>query len=107
MMADETVAERLRRETIETEALGTEWAKRSDEYLVGYVSQQRGSQFHTPALVEIQRRQIIATRVSSAESSRQAAQMLALTRWIIGLTIVLAIIAVLQLLAMVWPKGGA
>jgi hypothetical protein len=30
-----------------------------------------------------------------------------LTKWIIGLTVVLGIVAILQLVAMFWPKGGA
>jgi hypothetical protein len=65
-------AERIHRETEEIEYPGEAWAKRSDEYLVGYVAQPRQSQFHTPAIVEMQRRLAAAfSRRANALASRQ------------------------------------
>ena len=47
--------------TIEQE--GLKWQTRSDEYLVGYVSDtSRPERFHSPAIVEMQRRQTKAVR---------------------------------------------
>jgi hypothetical protein len=91
----------------ELETEGTEWAKRSDAFLVGYVSLNRGVQFHTPAIVEMQRRQTVATREFNTQATEQADTMIGLTRWIMALTIVLGVIAVLQLIAAVWPKGAS
>jgi hypothetical protein len=111
-MTPETDQQRIQREHRETEATGAEWGNYADEYLVGYVAQNRPAQFHTPAIAEITRRQIVATRAFSVESGKQAATMIRLTRWIIGLTwalifltVVVGAIAVLQLMVML--KGGA
>jgi hypothetical protein len=67
----------------------------------------------TPAMGEMMRRQIIAIRDFNKESGDQAAAMIYLTKWIIGLTIALGVVAILQLAATFWPmvwvdatKGG-
>ena len=52
-MTDE---ERVHEEDRATERLGAEWANGRTSTLVGFVSELRRSQFHTPALVEMQRR---------------------------------------------------
>jgi hypothetical protein len=98
----ETDAERIARETAEVEAVGHEWAARSDEFLVGYVSAQRPSQFHTPAIVEMQRRLGAAVRASEAAADRQALAEHKLSRGIYWLTVWLMILAVVQTGATIW-----
>jgi hypothetical protein len=96
--------ERLRREARQTESDGSAWADRSDAFLVGYVSENRPSQFHTPALVEMQRRRIVATRGAGDCASQQTAEVINLTRALKTYTIVLTLIGVVQILLMIF-KG--
>jgi hypothetical protein len=95
--------ERVARENREVEDLGRAWAGRSDEFLVGYVSQQRPSAFHTPALVEIQRRLGDAVRRSSEAADRQAKTEQALNRRIFWLTVATTALAVVQTTTALWP----
>jgi hypothetical protein len=109
----------------EIEALGAEWSTRSDEFLVGYVARQHEPGFHTPAIVEMQRRLVVAIQDFNTQSSEQTAAlielvresgqqnatMIRLTGWVVGLTVVLVVLTVvlgliagLQLWAML--KGG-
>ena len=99
-MADE--AERVARENRATEEKGIAWQERSDEFLVGYVSEQnRPGQFHTPAIVEMQRRAMVATQEFNEQSSVQTAQAIRLTRQLKWLTIVIGGIAAVQLIVMI------
>lgn len=59
-----------------------------------------------PYLLEMQRRQIEATRAFNEQSSVQAATMIRLTQWIIGLTVSLGLIAAGQLVAAFMAMGG-
>jgi hypothetical protein len=93
------------RQTATIEAVGVEWRARSDEFLVGYVARQHEPGFHTPAIVEMQRQMAVAIREFNAESGKHPRTMIRLTGWIIALTVVLGLIAGLQLWAM-W-KGAA
>lgn len=93
-MSDESAEARIEREDKETEALGLAWRARSDAYLVGYVDAQRAGRFHTPAIVEMQRRLSDAVRSSGRSADRQAGQMFALTIAVGLLTLVQACAAV-------------
>jgi hypothetical protein len=64
MSEQESDIQRRKREVVDLERQGAIWTNRSDAYLVGYVSQQRGSEFYTPAIVEIRRRLVVASRAS-------------------------------------------
>lgn len=99
----ESEDERIARETREIEALGREWAQRSDAFLVGYVAQNRPQQFHTPALVEIQRRLGEAVRGAGEAADRQSAVELGLNRRIYWLTWATAVLAVIQTVTAIWP----
>jgi dihydrodipicolinate reductase len=79
---------------------GVEWQRQTDEYLVGFAQRPPTGQASTPAIVEMQRRQIVATIGFNETATAQARTMIRLTQWIIALTVVLGVIAVLQLLAM-------
>ncbi len=71
--------------------------------LVGYVSDtSRPERFHTPAVVEMQRRQSVAVREFNEQSGKQADTVIRLTRWIMGLTIALGVIAGIQSITMIW-----
>lgn len=97
--------ERIAGEHRAIEEAGLGWQNRSDEYLVGYVAEvTRPAKFHTPAIVEMQRRQAVATSAFNAQSGEQARDMLKL--WNIGLTIVLGLTAFGQLVASVAPLIG-
>lgn len=75
------------------------FAKLTDEQLVGLVGTASGNIVRAGAEAEIQRRVVAAIRDFNRTSSDQARVMIDLTRWIAGLTVVLAIIAVGQLWA--------
>lgn len=92
----ETEAER----NLQIETLGESWASKSDAFLIGYVTEKTVGHFHTPAIVEMQRRMNVAIAEFNAESTMQARTMIRLTEWIIALTVVLGFIALLQLVAM-------
>lgn len=107
-----TEQERLHAEEKEIEREGAAWAQRSDEFLVGYVSQNRQSQFHTPAIVEGQRRLARAIQTSGDCASTQTAQVLKLTDTLKALTWVLVGVGLVQVavgLVQVWAmlRGGA
>jgi hypothetical protein len=102
----DTADQRISLEQAEIEAQGAAWAERSDAFLVGYVSGNRVAQFHTPAIVEMQRRATAATREFNQQSTRQADTMIRLTRWIIFLTVLVGLVALGQLIEMFLPKGG-
>ena len=96
-MADEADTERVASENRATEEKGTAWQQRSDAFLVGYVSEMnRSGQFHTPAIVEMQRRQMVATRDFNAQSSAQTARVITLTENLERLTQRLFWLAVVQ-----------
>ena len=69
----------------------------TDDQLVGLVGTASGNIVRAGTEAEIQRRVVLAIREFSRTSSDQARVMIRLTRWIAGLTVVLAIIAVGQL----------
>lgn len=102
MTPDTDNEERVRREDAEVERSGAAWAERSDAYLVGYVAENRSGQFHTPAIVEMQRRAMVTIVEFRKESSRQSNKMIRLTWWIAGLTVVLGLLAAAQL----WETFG-
>ncbi len=81
------------------------WQTRTDESLIDYAESHHSGDFAAAPAMEMQRCLIVAIRDFSAESGKQAHRMIRLTEWIIALTVVLGVIAVLQLVAMVW--GGA
>lgn len=97
------------RAAADIESRGAPWADASDAYLVGFVTEQQPI-FHTPALVEMDRRVIVAIHQFNEQSKRQTdaliqlshdsgaqnATMIRLTRWIIALTVALGVIAVFQ-----------
>lgn len=58
----------------------------------------------TTQLTDVQRTLLASIEKFNAESGRQADKMIHLTEWIIGLTVVLGIIAVMQLVAMFWGR---
>ncbi len=77
---------------------GLWWQQRLDEYVVGCVADStRGSGFHTSAIVEMQRRQVVAVREFNKKSGRLAGIMIALT-------IAIGVLAGLQLWAVL--QGG-
>ena len=84
------------------ERRGLSWQSASLEYLVGYTSvfggNDAGSQM--PAVTEMQRRLYLAIEDFNVQSTRRARTTIRLTGGIIGLTVVLGIIAALQLWAM-------
>src|SRR5436309_3575961 len=100
----EPESERLRREQREVENLGLEWQTRKDEFLVGYVSQHRPSQFHTPAIVEMQRRLVVAVQASSDTADRFAGEAQKLNVSIRSYTVALFVLGIVQIVLMFW-KG--
>lgn len=81
---------------VEVERAGSLWAERSDSYLVGDAFRSS----HANAVVEMQRRLVVAIRDFNRSASEQARTMIRLTWAIIGLTVVLGVIAGMQLWAM-------
>lgn len=77
------------------EAIGRKWQEYSDEYLVGFVEKIIHGRSHNPAIVEMQRRQMVAIKEFNRQSTR-------LTKWIIFLTVGIGVVALLQLAAMFW-----
>lgn len=100
----ESDADRIHREELEVHQQGAAWARYTDEYLVGYVSQHRPSAFHTPAIVEIQRRLVAATRAAGDAATQQTAEVIKLTYALKALTWVLVAIGAAQIVLMLW-KG--
>ena len=58
----------------------------------------------TTQLTDVQRTLLVSIETFNAESGHQADKLIHLTEWIIGLTVVLGIIAALQLMAMFWGR---
>jgi hypothetical protein len=85
----------------------TKFASLTDEQLVGLVGTPSGNIVRDGAQAEIQRRVVAAIREFNRASSDQAQVMIRLTRWIAGLTILLAVIAAVQLWAMFRPTRPA
>lgn len=79
-----------------------EWHEHTDESLIGYAASHLEHQ--GPAAMEMQRRLLVAIGNFNATSTRQSASMIRLTWAIAALTLVLAVVAALQLAAM--PKAG-
>ena len=78
------------------EAEGRKWAGHSDDYLVGYtIGAVERSQ--NQAMIEMQRRLLVALREFNQKSSRQARVMIGLTVAILLLTGVLAWMASIQI----------
>ena len=84
------------------EAIGLKWQKYSDEYLVGFVADTTHGRSHNPAIVEMQRRQVQATRDFNEATRDFNRQSTRLTKWIIFLTVGIGVVALLQLAAMFW-----
>lgn len=82
------------------EMQGARWTGLSETALVEMVGTSGNSMDRDGALAELQRCHVRATREFNEQFSVQADRMLRLTRWIIGLTIGLAVIAVVQLFAL-------
>jgi cytochrome c-type biogenesis protein CcmH/NrfG len=76
-----------------------------EEQLVGLVGGHSSPNIREGAAAEMQRRLLVAFREFNEKSSKQADTMIRLTRIIVVLTIVLGIIAAVQVWLMV--KGGA
>lgn len=81
-----------------------EWKEHSDDSLIGYAASHL--QHSGPAAMEMQRRLLVAIKDFNAGSSRQSATMIRLTWAIAALTVVLAVIASVQLWAMLRPASG-
>lgn len=89
------------------ESWGASWTAATDDYLVGLAARQYGTAATAnamPALIESQRRLRRAIEAFDATASAQSEKLIALTnklvvltRWIIGLTVVLGVLAALQL----------
>src|ERR1700730_4816915 len=94
---------------------GKAFANFSQHQLVGLIGSNGQDRVRDAAAAEIRRLNTVAVREFDAHSSEQAARLVSLawetskqtnrliklTRWIIGLTLALGFIAILQLLAMV------
>lgn len=80
-------------------------SKMTDEQLVRNLPMNTQTQLQTPHVLEMQRRLLVGIRDFNRQSGQQAARLIALTWAIVGLTVVLGIIAGLQVWAML--KGGA
>lgn len=80
-------------------------SKMTDEQLVRNLPMNTQTQLQTPHVLEMQRRLLVAIRDFNRQSGQQAARLIGLTWGIVGLTVVLGIVAGLQLWAML--KGGA
>ena len=91
----ETDTERLRREAAEVEAQAETWVGRSNEYLVGYPV-GRGVMQQNVALIEMQRRLLVAIGEFNTQSGKQADRMIVLTWVIVWLTVVLGVMTWLQ-----------
>ena len=81
----------------------TKFASLTDDQLVGLVGLPSGNIVRDGAAAELQRRVGAAITNFNSASSDQAKVMIRLTRWIAGLTILLAAIAVAQLWVMFRP----
>lgn len=84
------------------EERGRTWRERegvSDDYLVGFVMESWGTDAanQTPAVMEMQRRLLVAIRAFNSESGRQARTMIRLTWAIAALTVVIAILTAVML----------
>ena len=106
----------------DVESWGESWKSATYEYLIGVAARAWGTNSETvaaPAFIESQRRlraaiddfntastrQTTQLLAQSQEASRQTDTLIRLTYWIIGLTVVLGVIAAVQLWAML--KGCA
>lgn len=94
----------------------------SDEYLIGVAARAYGANSETasmPSLIESQRRLRVEIAQFNAAATAQVTELVSLTKaagkqtdkvvrlteWIIALTVILGVIALLQLLAMFAGKG--
>lgn len=97
----ESEQERTAREDLATEELGQKWQRKKDEYLVGYVAEQRAHRQHTPAIVEMQRRVMLTYQQGSREAAAQTATVIRLTRQLKWYTVAIFFVAVVQAAATV------
>jgi len=81
-----------------------EWHEHTDESLIGYAASHRD--FSTPAAMEMQRRMLIAIKDFNDFSARQARTMIRLTWAIAVLTVLMAVLAAIQLRSMLTPPTG-
>ena len=72
-----------------------EWHEHTEQSLIEYAAGHRD--FSAPASMEMQRRLMSSVKELNAQSGRQARTMIALTWAIIGLTVALGIVGMLQL----------
>jgi len=100
----EPEAERIAREDKTTEQEGLKWQRRSDEFLVGYVSHDRPGQFHTPAIVEMQRRVMASYERASVEASRQTGVVIRLTKQLAWLTVAIVVLTLVQVAIALWNR---
>lgn len=102
------------------ESWGATWKAASDDYLIGLAAKQNdAASMAMPALIESERRlraeiaafnaaataQVSELVTLSKEAGRQADRVIRLTWWIAALTVILGVIALLQLMAMFAGKG--
>ena len=87
---------------------GRSWSEVKPEYLIGFVGQSEGPNAanQTPAVMEMQRRLVVAIEASGDCAARQTTEVIRLTNTLRILTWVLIGIGTIQILMMVW-KGGA
>lgn len=79
-----------------------EWHEHTHESLIDYAASHRD--FSAPAAMEMQRRLLIAIKDFNDSSARQARTMIRLTWAIAGLTVLMAVLAAIQLRSMLTPS---
>lgn len=88
---------RVAGEVAEAERRAAVWADRSESYLVGLAATlHSGIKDRELALIELQRRLVVATREAKAAAESQAAKTATLNAVMIGLTVATVVLAVVQ-----------